>query len=74
MSLDPNQQIAHDNVVSISSALSTLITNVNNGITALQACGASDSLAKVQALKAALEPVSQAVLDAGATYTEAGNI
>lgn len=74
MTLTGNAPSAKDNMNSIASALNQLRTNINNGISALAADGATDSLAKVQALKAAIDPVAQAVLDSAATYTEAGSI
>jgi len=65
---------AYDNINSIAASLQTLLTNINNGLSALAAANATDTLAKVQALKDALAPVQQAIFDASDSYTEAGNI
>lgn len=74
MPLTGKAQNAKQNVVSVANNLATTQTAIANAITALTADNATDSLAKVQALKAAIDPVAQAVLDAAATYSEADAI
>lgn len=74
MPLSGKAQNAKDNVVSVAQHLSQLNAAIANAIPALTDDNATDSLAKVQALKDALAPVSQAVLDASASYIEADTI
>lgn len=74
MPLIGNALIAHDANYAIGTALQNLINALNTGISQLDTAGATDSKAKAQALKDAMAPFQQAVLDSDQSYLEAGNL
>lgn len=74
MPLDPNAQICHDTMVSLSQHVVELTAQLSASIITFQNLGATDSAAKATALKDAMASHTQAILDAAATYEEVSNL